>query len=152
MSRRRRSFTAEYRMNAAHLVIDERRRVAEVAGELGVHRNLLYAWVRDERWRMAETRTGQRTDFDGGQPLSAQESPELVRLRATVAQQAQKIAFLENVSAYFATAASKASRFELIAANCASHDLTRLAELFGVTTRHHKRVDALSVSEPSPPA
>jgi transposase-like protein len=34
-------------------VIDGYRRVAEVARELGVHENLLHAWVRDERRRMA---------------------------------------------------------------------------------------------------
>ncbi|WP_292976658.1 transposase [Mycobacterium sp.] len=151
VSRGRRSFTPEYRVNAAHLVIDEHRRVAEVAGELGLHKNLLYTWVRDERWRMAEARAGQQTDSHGVQPCSALERAELVRLRATVAQQATKLAILENVSAYFATAVSKASRLELIAANCASHDLTRLAELLGVSPGYHKQLDAQSVNR-RPPA
>ncbi len=131
-------------------MIDEHRRVAAVAGELGVHKNLLYAWVRDERWRMAEARAAQRTGSDGAQPRSAHERSELVRLRATVAQQAKKLAFLENVSAYFAATASRASRLELIAANCASHDLTRLAELLGVSTCNRTHLDTQSVPEPSP--
>ncbi|MGH3522277.1 MAG: transposase [Mycobacterium sp.] len=114
MPRRRRSFTPEYRVEAAHLVIDGHRRVAEVARELDVHKNLLHTWVRDERWRMSVARGAavRWTDSNGAQPLSAQERAELVRLRATVAEQAEEIAFLEEVSAYFAATASKVSRPE----------------------------------------
>lgn len=126
MPRPRRSFTPQYRVKAAHMVIDEHRRVAEVARELDVHKNLLYTWVRDERWRLAEAReaAARRMDSDGGQPLSVQERAELVRLRATVVQQAKQIAFLEQVSAYFATTASKATLLEIIAAACVHHDVT----------------------------
>ncbi|WP_099319464.1 transposase [Mycobacterium ostraviense] len=42
MSRPRRSYTPEYRVEAAHLVIDGNRRVAEVARELDLHENLLH--------------------------------------------------------------------------------------------------------------
>jgi transposase len=117
MPRQRRSFTPQYRVKAAHMVIDEHRRVVEVARELDLNKNLLYTWVCDERWRMADAReaAARWADSDGGQPLSAQERAELVRLRATVAQQAKQIAFLEQVSAYFAAAASKARPLELIA-------------------------------------
>ncbi|TXI55230.1 MAG: hypothetical protein E6Q54_13005 [Mycolicibacter arupensis] len=113
MPPRRRSFTPEYRAKAAHMVIDGHRRVAEVARELDLHKDLLYTWVRDERWRMAKVRSTdtQWTDPTAGQPLSVQERAELVRLRATVAQQAKEIAFLEEASAHFAAAASKVSRF-----------------------------------------
>jgi transposase len=52
-ARPRRSFSPKYRVEAARLVIDGYRRVAEVARELGVHQNPLHAWVRDERRRMA---------------------------------------------------------------------------------------------------
>jgi transposase len=41
-------------------------------------------------------------DPGGGEPLSADEHAELVRLRAQVAEQAKDIAFLEKASAYFA--------------------------------------------------
>ncbi|MFI6309567.1 transposase [Nocardia fusca] len=37
MSRKRRSFTTEYKVEAAHRVIDSGRTVAEVSRELGVH-------------------------------------------------------------------------------------------------------------------
>ncbi|WP_142361383.1 transposase, partial [Mycobacterium ostraviense] len=92
----------EYRVEAAHLVIDGNRRVAEVARELDLHENLLHAWVRDERRRMAAAGAIARPDPGGGEPLSAEERAELVRLRAQVAEQAKDIAFLEKASAYFA--------------------------------------------------
>jgi transposase len=101
MPRRRRSFSPEYRVEAAHRVIDGNRRVAEVARELDLHENLLHKWVREERRRMAAA-GGGGPDPGGGEPLSADERAELVRLRAQVAEQAKDIAFLEKASAYFA--------------------------------------------------
>jgi transposase-like protein len=120
MPRPRRSFTPQYRVKAAHLVIDEHRRVAEVARELDLNKNLLYTWVRDERWRMSEARqaVAARTNSEDVEPLSVPERAELVWLRATVAQQAKQIVLLEQVSTYFAAAASKACPLELIAAQC----------------------------------
>lgn len=104
MPRPRRSYTPEYRVEAAHRVIDGNRRVADVARELDLHENLLHKWVRDERRRMAAAGAGCRPDPGGGEPLSAEERAELVRLRAQVAEQAKDIAFLERASAYFAAA------------------------------------------------
>lgn len=51
MAMRRRSFTAEYRLEAAYRVIDSGRTICEVARELGVGEQLLGRWVRDERSR-----------------------------------------------------------------------------------------------------
>ena len=82
MPRPRRSFTPEYRVEAAHRVIDRNRRVAEVARELDLHENLLHKWVADERRRMAAAGGGGGPDPGGGEPLSADERAELVRLRA----------------------------------------------------------------------
>ena len=102
MPRPRRSFSPEYRVEAAHRVIDAHRGVAEVARELDLHENLLHKWVRDERRRMAAAGSGRRPDPGGGEPLSADEHAELVRLRAQVVEQSKDIAFLEKASAYFA--------------------------------------------------
>jgi transposase len=101
----RRSFTPEYRVEAAHRVIDGGRRVSEVARELDLNENLLHKWVRDERRRMAAAAGGGGgggSDPGGGAPLPADEHAELVRLRAMVTEQAKDIAFLKKVSAYFA--------------------------------------------------
>ena len=102
MPRPRRSFTPEYRVEAAHRVIDRNRRVAEVARELDLHENLLHKWVADERRRMTAAGGDGGPDPGGGEPLSADERAELVRLRAQVAEQAKDIGFQEKTSAYCA--------------------------------------------------
>jgi transposase len=101
MSGPRRSFSPEYRVEAAHRVIDGNRRIAEVARELDLNDNLLHKWVRDERRRMAAAGNGN-PDLGGGEQLSTEERAELVLLRAQVVEQAKDIAFLEKVSAHFA--------------------------------------------------
>nr|WP_067684312.1 transposase [Nocardia miyunensis] len=109
----RRSYSPEYRVEAAHRVIDSGRSVKQVARELDLHENLLHKWVRDERRRMAAAgqaaRSGREPDSEAAQPLSDDERAELARLRAVVteqaarmAEQAKDIAFLEKASAYFA--------------------------------------------------
>ena len=99
MPGRRRAFSLEYRVEAAHLVIDGNRRVAEVAAELDLHENLLHKWVRAERRRLAAASGEGKLDPGDSPPLSADERAEL---RAKVAEQAKDIAFLERASAYFA--------------------------------------------------
>ncbi|PPI99535.1 hypothetical protein C5E43_29760 [Nocardia cyriacigeorgica] len=96
VSRKRRSFTTEYKVEAAHRVIDSGRTVAEVSRELGVHESLLGRWVADERRRMEAAAVHRE------QPLSGAERAELLRLRKQVAEQDKDIAFLKKASAYFA--------------------------------------------------
>jgi transposase len=93
----RRRFTLEFRIEAAHRVIDTGRSVREVASELSVVENSLHKWVRDERRRM-ETLQGS-----GGEPLSAAERAELLRLRRQVSEQEKDLAFLGKAAAYFAS-------------------------------------------------
>src|SRR5882757_2396962 len=80
MSRTRRSFTAEYKVEAAHRVIDSGRTNAEVARELGVNEGLLGRWVADERRRVEAA--AARND----EPLTPAERTELARLRKQVAE------------------------------------------------------------------
>ena len=49
MTRKRRSFTPEYKKEAAQLVIDTGRPIREVSGEIGVGEQTLGRWVRAER-------------------------------------------------------------------------------------------------------
>ena len=96
MSRKRRSFTTEYKVEAARRVIDSGRTIAEVARELGINEGLLGRWVADERRRI------EAAAASGDQPLTAAERTELARLRRQVSEQEKDIAFLKKASAYFA--------------------------------------------------
>ncbi|WP_280465408.1 transposase [Nocardia brasiliensis] len=89
MPRPRRSYSPEYRVEAAHRVIDSGCPVREIARELDVHENLLHKWVREERRRMAAAGGGGSR---GPVPVGGE----------GLAEQAKDIAFLEKASAYFA--------------------------------------------------
>jgi transposase len=95
-ARKRRSYTAEYKVEAAHRVIDSGRTVAEVARELGIDSGMLSVWVKDERRRVAAA------EVHGENPLEAAERAELLRLRRQVAELEKDNAFLVKASAYFA--------------------------------------------------
>lgn len=94
MSDSRRRFTSEYKIEAAHRVIDTGRSIAEVARELSLNEVTLGNWVRDER-RRVDTLAG--TDAE---PLSAVERAELVRLRKQVAEQDRDLQFLGKAAVY----------------------------------------------------
>jgi transposase-like protein len=64
MSRTRRSFTTEYKVEAAHRVIDSGRTITEVARELGVNEGLLGRWV-------AEPPANKAGGFASSQGVSA---------------------------------------------------------------------------------
>ena len=71
--RRRGRYPKQFRKDAAALVIDQHRSVADVARELGVVEQTLGNWVRQER-----IDRGERDD------TSAEELEELARLRREV--------------------------------------------------------------------
>ena len=94
--RKRRSYTAEYKVEAAHRVIDSGRTISEVARELGIDAGMLSVWVKDERRRIAAAAV------QGEDPLESAERAELLRLRKQVAELEKDNAFLVKASAYFA--------------------------------------------------
>ena len=58
MTRKRRSYTPEYKLEAASLVLDQNYSVPEAARSLGLNENVLRRWVkqlRDERQRSTPT-------------------------------------------------------------------------------------------------
>ncbi len=97
MSNNRRKFSTEFRIEAAHRVIDSEHTVPEVAKDLSLHEDTLRCWVRDERRRI-EAAKGTNSE-----PLNGVERSELVRLRKQVAEQEKDLAFLGKAAAYFAT-------------------------------------------------
>jgi transposase len=95
MSATRRRFTTEYKVEAAHRIIDSGRSVAEVARERSINEANLYGWVRDERRRIE---AAKGTDAE---PLSGAERAELLALRKQVHEQEKDLEFLGKAAAYF---------------------------------------------------
>lgn len=93
-TKKRKSYTPEYRREAARLVIDTGRPIAHVARELGIGEQLLGRWVRLEQEH-------ERPDPDA--PLGVDERAELARLRREVAQLRMDNEFLGKAAAFFAS-------------------------------------------------
>ena len=96
--RSRRSFTPEYRKEAAHLVIDTDRTIAAVAAEIGIGAALLGRWVAAER---------AASGHDGGEGLDEGERAELVRLRKEIVELRLDNEFLGKAAAFFAAKSAK---------------------------------------------
>ena len=88
--RQRRKFTAQYRHEAARMVIDSGRTIAEVAQELGLGPQLLGRWVKVEKETMTPS------------TLSPDEREELKRLRKENADLRMDNEFLGKAAAFFA--------------------------------------------------
>jgi len=96
MGSQRREFSPEYKDEAVKLVVNTGRRVAVVAGELGVKEQTLGRWVNQFKDR-----------HDGGDGvLSETERAELARLRKENLELKMDRAFLKNASLFFAQEAS----------------------------------------------
>jgi transposase len=93
MGAQRKRYTPSYRREAAHLVIDTGRTIAEVAREIGVGEQLLGRWVAIERSRMDDPPAAVDVD----------ERAELVRLRREVAELRMDREFLKKAAAFFAS-------------------------------------------------
>jgi transposase len=94
-SKKRRTYTPEYRLEAARLVIDTGRPIAHVAKEIGIGSQLLGKWVAKERERLTPAQLG------------VGERVELERLRKENAQLKEEIRFLGEAAAFFASKTAK---------------------------------------------
>ena len=74
------------------MVFESKRPIAQVAQDLGVHKESLRNWV-----RQAEAESGRRRDL-----LTSEERDELRRLRKEVAELRRANAILKDASVYFA--------------------------------------------------
>jgi transposase len=91
---KRKTYTAEYRREAARLVIDTGRTGVAVAREIGVGAQLLGRWVRAE-----QVRSGGGVEA----PLDLDERAELDRLRREVQELRMDNEFLGKAAAFFAS-------------------------------------------------
>ncbi len=102
MGSTRKSFTPEYKAEAAKLVIDGGRTIREVSRNIGCHEMTLGNWVKKARKEREES-TSPDT------PLSESERMELIRLRAeskekdaALAEARMQIEFAKKVAAWLA--------------------------------------------------
>lgn len=91
---KRKTYTPEYRREAAHLVIDTGRTIAAVAREIGVGEQLLGRWVHAER---------AGTGGESQAPLDLDERSELDRLRRENQDLRMDNEFLGKAAAFFAS-------------------------------------------------
>jgi transposase len=95
MARPRKSYTAEFKVNAVRLVTDRKLSVAEAARQLGIGENLLRLWKKAFLDRGTDA-------FPGHGRLSPAEE-ELHRLRAEVVRLRAARDLIKKAAAYFAS-------------------------------------------------
>ena len=110
----RRKFTTEFKVEAAHRVIDSGRSIAEVARELSVGEQSLGGWVRDDRRRRMDAARGAENE-----PLTPQEKAELAALRKKVVELEKNWLFL-GTAAYFAANPPKRMHIALSESHCSA--------------------------------
>jgi len=93
--KQRRSFTEEYRREAAGLVIDTGRTIAAVARDINVGEQTLGKWVKQEKARRGP---GEATG-----PVSEEERAELKRLRQENFDLKKDNEFLGKAAVFFAS-------------------------------------------------
>ena|SRR2546425_1748218 len=98
MSKTRKTYAAEFKLQAVRMVADQHLAVAEVARRLGVTEGRLHDWLKAFRARGPEA-------FPGHGRLSLQDE-ELHRLRAEVQRLKAERDILKKAAAYFASHAS----------------------------------------------
>jgi transposase len=95
MARPRKTYTAEFKLNAVKMVTDQKLSVAEAARRLGVGENLLRLWKKAFVDRGSDA-------FPGHGRLSPADE-ELHRLRAEVVRLRAERDLLKKAAAYFAS-------------------------------------------------
>ena len=95
----RRTFTEEYRREAARLAIESDRPVAQTARELGIGESLLGKWVKKEQQRHGTT----APTTPNADTLDESERTELARLRREVQELRVDNEFLGKAAAFFAS-------------------------------------------------
>ena len=96
MKKQRRSFTEEYRREAAGLVIDTGRSISAVAKELNLGEQTLGTWVKKERSRRG-------LDGESTGVLDESEREELKRLRKEIFELREDNRFLGKAASFFAS-------------------------------------------------
>lgn len=101
MSRKRRTFTPQFKLDALRLLESSGKPISQVARELGIRAELLYDWR-----RLAEDKKAvQAVSAKAVEPSTAEEirqAEEIRRLTRRLEQIEQERDFLKKAAAYFA--------------------------------------------------
>ena len=89
----RRTYTKEYKEEAADYIISSGKPIAEVARELGIGEQMLGRWVKARRLERG---------LDTAPSLTLEEKAEVKELRRRVKDMEDEIAFLKKAAAFFA--------------------------------------------------
>jgi transposase len=93
---KRKRFTREFKLEALHLLAQDRKPAAALARELGVRRNQLYKWRREVELR------GEQDAFRGpGRNAAKENVSELTLLKKRIARLEEENAILKKAEAYF---------------------------------------------------
>jgi len=96
MTRKRKRFTSEFKIEALRLMKGSGTPVRQIARQLGIQPDLLYRWKREE-----ENATEAKGVFPGNGVLVG-EAAENQRLRRELERVTQERDFLKKAAAYFA--------------------------------------------------
>lgn len=96
MSRQRRQFTREFKIEALRRVEESGKPLTQVARELGIRPDLLYGWKR----RLGKG--DNASEVFPGNGVMTPEAEEIRRLRRRLEQVEQERDFLKKAAAYFA--------------------------------------------------
>jgi transposase len=92
---KRRQFTAEFKREAARLMIMDGQTAAQVSAQLGVATNVLYRWKQKHLERM-------EPDSETGHGSPAEMAEEIARLRKELARSGRINEILKKTVGYFA--------------------------------------------------
>ncbi len=90
----RKVYTAEFKLEAVHLVQQPEKTVGQVADELGIGRSTLTAWLRQHRQR------GERAFPGHGRPALTAEEEEIRRLKRELEITRQERDILKKATAF----------------------------------------------------
>ena len=96
MSRKRRQFTRQFKVEAVRLVEESGKPVTQIARETGIRPDLLYSWKR----RLNKAASAE--ELFTGNGVVTPEAEEIRRLRRRLEQVEQERDFLKKAAAYFA--------------------------------------------------
>lgn len=126
-SKKCRQYSAEYRRDAAQLVLVSGRSLRDVGAESGLNSETLRQWVMAERARQEEQKV------ESLEPLSVAERRELEQLRQCNSELEKDVCIPEKSCGLLRQGSTPVSLYRVIEAEKANHEVVRMVRLLGVS-------------------